>query len=327
MNTVNIIGQSLLADKMDQMLAGGRIVHAYLFAGPAGSGKRTMSNLFAQALICEGTGDKPCRRCRPCRQFESGNHPDIIRITRQEDKTVISIEQIRGMQAAVSVKPYQAGVRICIIEDAHLMQDRAQNSLLKTLEEPPFGTLFFLLTENCNALLPTILSRCQIFQIAGLTREETAQILMDRLGLSRSEAMTFSALTQGIPGKALELAGNNDFRTAREALINGFAHVGGPDVWGLSDIFAGHRDMCNDMLDILLIWSRDILMLLETEDESLVINMDKISLLRRQCKYFTSKSLQAIIDMIEKSRRIIKANGNYQLTIDNMLLMFREGAH
>jgi DNA polymerase-3 subunit delta' len=327
MNTTNIIGQSLLVGKMDQILAGGRVVHAYLFTGLAGAGKKTLSSLFAQALICEGQGDKPCNVCRTCRQYLAGSHPDVLWVRKPEDKTGIGVDQIRDMQAEIKVKPYQAGRRICFIETAHLMTDQAQNALLKTLEEPPPHTLIFLLADNTNALLPTILSRCQAFRISSISREDTAKILAGRLAMSQEEAMTYAALSQGIPGKALTLASDERFRDNRERLTAGMSLVGSPKILELYSAFKDNRGSADDLLDILVLWLRDLLILKETGNREMVVNLDKLSLLNKQIPAFTSRELQDMIEKIEESRRILKSNGNYQLTIENMLLNFQGGAN
>lgn len=322
MITQNIIGQSPLISRMERMLSSGRIVHAYLFTGAAGAGKRTLSDLFAQSLICTGEGDKPCHVCHACIQFKTGNHPDIIRIQREKDKTGVSIDQIRNMQDELKVKPYQAGRRICIIEDAHTLKDQAQNALLKTLEEPPANTLIFLLAENTNAVLPTILSRCQTLRVDRLSRNEAAQILMDRLKLPRDEALVLAALSQGNPGKALSLAEDEDYRSKRASLLEGMKLAGTYKILDLAAVFIDNKEKYDELLDVLVLWARDLLLLHETNTADLIINVDKISMLNEQSKVFTSKALQDIIELIEKSRKIIKSNGNYQLTIENMLLGF-----
>ncbi|HHU77540.1 MAG: DNA polymerase III subunit delta' [Caldicoprobacterales bacterium] len=322
MNTDHIIGQSPLIAGMKRILAGGRIVHAYLFTGPAGAGKKTMSGLFAQALLCTGQGNKPCRQCIVCRQFQSGNHPDVIRIKKPVDKTAIVVDQIRELQGIVKVKPYQAGKRVCFIEQAHLMTEQAQNALLKTLEEPPSHTLFFLLADNTNTLLSTILSRCQHFRIGSMSGEDISEILERRLSISRQDAAVYAALSQGNPGKAISLAEDDTFRHNREILIKGFSQAGSAGILELYDIFSRNKDRKEELLDILQIWIRDLLILKETGEWNLVVNLDQTHLLKRQVSRFTSAALRDMIKNIEESRRMLKNNSNYQLTVESLLLSF-----
>jgi DNA polymerase-3 subunit delta' len=326
MNTGNIVGQSPLIAGMEQILAGGRIVHAYLFEGPAGSGKKTISGLFAQALLCEGPGEKPCHKCIPCKQYESGNHPDVFWIRRLEDKTAISVDQIRELQSKVKVKPFQEGVRICFIDEAQLMNPQAQNALLKTLEEPPSHTLFFLLADNTSSLLPTIISRCQLFRIDSLSREDIAMLLNQRLSIGYEEGLTFAALSQGNPGQALALAGDEVFIGLREQLINGMNNAGTPKILDLIGLFIEYKERVEDLFTVLQLWIRDIIILKETEDYNLIINRDQIPLLSKQVSYFTTEALQVMIGSIEQSRKRLKSNTNYQLTIEAMLSHFQGGA-
>lgn len=326
MNTIKIVGQSLLIDKIKMIISSGQIVHAYLFTGPAGAGKKTLSSFFAQTLICQGKGDELCNTCHTCRQFLAGTHPDVLWIRRPEGKTGIGVDQIRNMQSEIKVKPFQSGRRICFIENAQLMTEGAQNALLKTLEEPPPYTVIFLLADNTNALKPTILSRCQTIRVGSISREDTARILIERLKLSRDQAMTYAALSQGIPGKALALAQNEDFRGIRDRLTARVSLVGDVKILEEYDVFQDSRDMIDDLLDILVLWFRDMLIFLETEKTDLIINMDKISLLKEQAPLFTSRDLKDMIDKVEETRKIIKSHGNYQLAIENMLLNFKRGA-
>ncbi|HHU48100.1 MAG: DNA polymerase III subunit delta' [Caldicoprobacterales bacterium] len=326
MNTSNIIGQSPLIASMERILASGRIVHAYLFTGPAGAGKKTMSSLFAQALLCTNIEDKPCYTCRTCRQFASGNHPDVFWVRRQEDKTAIVVDQIRDLQAAIKVKTYQAGKRICFIENAHLLTQQAQNALLKTLEEPPPDTLFLLLAENTSALLPTILSRCQVFRIGSLSGEDIIEILSSRLSVKKEDAAVIAALSQGNPGKALALAEDETFQSCRKILIEGLSQAGSVRILDLYGVFADNRDRVEDLFNILQLWIRDLLIFKETGKWKLIINLDQTALLRMQVSHFTSAALKDMIEKVEESRTMLKRNSNYQITIENMLLSFQGGA-
>ncbi len=327
MNTHHIVGQSQLVGRMDRILSGGRIVHAYLFTGPAGSGKKTLSSLFAQALLCEGPGEKPCGVCRTCRQFQAGSHPDVMWIRRQEGRKNILIEQIRDMQEKMKVKPFQAGNRICFIENAQEMTEQAQNALLKTLEEPPSHSVFFLLADSTFSILPTIRSRCQMVRIGSLPREDVAGILTKRLSLPREKAMTYAALSQGVPGKALSLAEDESFRGNRERLMGGLSMAGSSRILELYDVFQDHREQVDDLLDILILWFRDLLVYKETGDPDRIINLDQTGLLRKLAPLFTSRDLNDMMEKVEASRKILKSNGNYQLTIENMLLHFQGGSY
>jgi len=325
MNTHQYIGQSSLVKHLDSIISSGRIVHAYLFTGPQGAGKKTWSSLLARALLCEDTGDKPCGCCPSCRQALSGNNPDITVIGPQEGRTGILVDQIRELQGDIIIKPYKSKRKIYIIDRAHTMNDQAQNALLKTLEEPPAYAHIMLLADNVNSLKPTILSRCQLLRVERMSREDVAAIIMQHHTLSHGEAMAYAALSQGVPGRGLALAAGSDLKDKRDQMHKLLQRMNAAELTELWSIFKDVREMADDLLDILQLWFRDILVFKETGEAGMVANMDKITCFKAQACLFTIPVLQDIIEVIEKSRRILRSNGNYQLTIENMLLRIQGG--
>ncbi len=150
-------------DKAKQMLKNGlefrRISHAYIFHGPAGTGKRAAALTFAKVLFCLGRGSDPCGECVECRKAEHGNHPDLYRVV--PENGTIKIDRIRELQQRFAYRSQSSRMRVYIIEEAERMTTQAANSLLKFLEEPNSNIVAVLLTENGQALLPTIRSRAQ----------------------------------------------------------------------------------------------------------------------------------------------------------------------
>lgn len=113
-----------------------------------------LANLFAMTLLCETRDNEPCGKCHSCKQAESGNHPDIIRVTHEKPNS-ISVDDIRTqVNNTVDIKPYQGPYKVYIIPQADMMTPQAQNAILKTIEEPPSYAVFLLLTENAETLLP-----------------------------------------------------------------------------------------------------------------------------------------------------------------------------
>ena len=158
MNSNHIIGQSTLIKGLKAIVDSGRVVHSYIFTGPEGVGKKTISDFFAKMLLCTDQ-DKPCNQCKSCRQFESGNQPDLIRL--KSEKGVIRVDAIRDLRKDIGIKPYQGSRKVYIIEDGETMNQHAQNAFLKTLEEPPEHAVIMILANNLTGLFPTIISRCQ----------------------------------------------------------------------------------------------------------------------------------------------------------------------
>ncbi len=167
-------GNDAVTDMLKTKLRQGESAHAYLIAGPAGSGKKTLAFLIAAAMCCEDDGTVPCFSCPSCRKLLSANSPDLTMLGVEalpfsggdipavsEAPKTIGVDAVRALQTDVYIKPNDLDYKIYIIGHADRMTVQAQNALLKILEEPPQGVVFLLLCENRTALLPTVRSRVQ----------------------------------------------------------------------------------------------------------------------------------------------------------------------
>ena len=246
-------------DKMEQLMRSvqaGRIVHALLFVGPHGSGKRTVARLFAQAMLCRGE-NRPCGVCPACKRFLAGSHPDV-KILRPEKKT-IGVEEIRDLIDALSLRPYEGERHIAILEQADRLTPSAQNALLKTLESPPGEVMFFLLTDAPGALLSTIRSRCQSVRFGDLSVEDCAAVLIER-GVDPERAPVLAGMAQGSVGRALELDGDRDYLALREKVLSSLEAV--KDRASVSSAAAPLEDDKSaeaDILEIMELWARDLM--------------------------------------------------------------------
>ncbi len=197
-----IAGQDLLVGALRRTLARGEINHAYLFAGPDGSGKKTLALLFAQALNCSAE-NPPCGVCLSCRKTASGNHPNLFQIRPQGSS--IKIEQLRELKERFFYLSTEGQKKICIIFEADRLTLPAGNSILKILEEPPEDLVFLLLSARPWALLKTILSRCAHFFLRPLSHEDMSQLLEGKKDLPPSQRELLISLSEGNPGRALEM--------------------------------------------------------------------------------------------------------------------------
>jgi len=156
-----VIGQEHVTRTLRNALATDRIAHAYLFAGPRGTGKTTTARLLAKAVNCQGDGpQKPCGSCRICQAVEEGRLLDLIEVDAASNR---GIDEIRDLRDKVGYKPGEARIKFYIIDEAHMLTDAAFNALLKTLEEPPPHVIFVLATTEPHKIPATIISRCQRF--------------------------------------------------------------------------------------------------------------------------------------------------------------------
>ncbi len=178
-----------------------------IFHGPRGVGKMTAARELAVMLNCLDPS-QPSELCANCRQIEAGNFPDLIILDRGE-KASLTIEQVRGLISELALRPYLPhGVRIVIIDDAHLLTLEAQNALLKLLEEPPPATLIILAAQRLETLLLTVRSRCQTVRFLRPDEAAITALVGTRTGLDIPAARDVAIASDGSPGLALLLAGS-----------------------------------------------------------------------------------------------------------------------
>jgi DNA polymerase III subunit delta' len=170
-----IAGQTRAKQLLQNGLRHSKVSHAYIFAGPSGTGRKQMARTFAQALFCETMQDDACGACLSCRKVEHGNHPELFWI--EPDGASIKIDQIRELQHQFAYRSAGAGTKIYVIQEADRMTVQASNSLLKFLEEPQSPAVAILITENGQALLPTIQSRAQWVAFTPMAPSDMEQVL------------------------------------------------------------------------------------------------------------------------------------------------------
>ena len=253
---VNLVGQGEKMEHLMRSVQAGRIVHALLFTGPHGTGKHTAANLFAQTIFCTGA-NKPCGVCPACKRVLAGVHPDLHRVV--PEKNAIKVEAIRTLIDELSMRPYEGGYHVVIIESADKMNASAQNALLKTLESPVGDVMFFLITDVPGALLPTIVSRCQTVRMRTLNRAECEGVLVSR-GLTEERAKLLSGLSQGSVGRALELNEDSEFFSLREKVLQSLQSL--KDATSVADAAAGLTDAKGQetvILEIMELYARDLM--------------------------------------------------------------------
>ena len=245
--------------KMEQLMRSaqaGRIVHALLFSGPRGTGKKSMAEIFARAVLCEGE-KKPCDLCPACKKCLNGSHPDVHVVA--PEKNTIKVDQIRDLIETLSLASYEGGKKIAIIQRADCMNESAQNALLKTLENPTGDTLFFLLTEAPGALLPTIVSRCLQLRFSCLEVEECARVLKAR-GVEMERAGLLAALAQGSVGRALEIDADEQYLPLRDKVVDALEGIRGPaDVARAVGAIGDVKGREEAVLEIMELWARDLM--------------------------------------------------------------------
>lgn len=206
----SVRGHDRVVDDLRLALRQGRFPHAFLFVGPEGIGKRAFALTLAQALLCERAEEadlKACQVCPSCLQVAAGNHPDVLQVARPEDKHELPIRVIRDLCHDLGLKPARGARKVAIVDDADDLNDEAANAFLKTLEEPPPGSVLILIGTSSELQLETIVSRCRVVRFDPLPEAELATLLLEQGVTSDStEAHRLAKLGEGSVGRARGLA-------------------------------------------------------------------------------------------------------------------------
>lgn len=289
----DIIGNDENKKKLEYIVKNNNISHSYIFSGISGIGKFMFAEEFAKAILCLDNEKKPCNNCRACKSFENNNNPDIIIIDEQDES--IKTEQIKELVKNVLEKPIQGEKKIYIINNSENMTREAQNSLLKTLEEPPEYVIVILITSNENLLLNTIKSRCIKFQFQNLSDEEIKQYFrMANQVIDDSIIKIFGGSIE----KALKLKDNLDTYKNIKNIFKNIENLSGLQILNLKETIFKDKDEIFSILDYIN-----------------TIFFDKIL---ENIK--TANKYQKCIEIIEESKLRLKRNSNYDMTIDNLLL-------
>lgn len=304
-----------------------KLSHAYIINGQRGSGKKLLARLFAMTLQCESGTSDPCGQCRSCLQTKNDNQPDIITV-RHEKPATISVDDIREqLNGDILIKPYSSPRKIYIIPEADLMTVQAQNALLKTLEEPPEYAVIFLLTENADSLLATIRSRCVMLKLRNIKDKLVKKYLMEQMQIPDYQADVCTAFAQGNIGRAIMLAKSEHFNEIKDEAIQLLKYI---DEMELHEIVSAIKAIgkykleVTDYLDIVTIWYRDILLYKATKDVEGLVFGDQLKYIKEKASRSSYEGIEIILNSIENAKTRLKANVNFDLVMELLLLTIKE---
>ncbi|MDD3653187.1 MAG: DNA polymerase III subunit delta' [Desulfotomaculaceae bacterium] len=316
-----IFGHKPIVKTLINAVTNDRVAHAYLFTGPEGVGKATSALAFTRALLCSSSsGGDACGSCQGCRQLIHSNHPDFYRLG--PVGLSIKIEQIRELQRKIKFRSYKGGRQVFLIEQAETMTAEAANCLLKTLEEPPIGTVLILLSARPQALLPTIISRCQQLYFKHIPSRELSSYLSKLYNLHQEEARLLAVLSGGSMGKALACA-TGAFQEERAEAIRlaaGLREAGITETMELAGEIARSKKNILNLIELLACWYRDILVWKETGEVDLLYNPDLVNEVKLEAEVFEIARLVEILGDIEKLKSRIRFNTNMRLALESIFL-------
>ncbi|SDJ72064.1 DNA polymerase III subunit delta' [Salimicrobium halophilum] len=317
--------QPLAAQMLMNSYKRDRMAHAYLFYGHRGTGKREAARLLAKTLFCPNVIDtEPCQECRECRRIDSGNHPDLHWV--KPDGASIKKEQILTLQKEFTYTGLESDRKVYVIEAADLMTVNASNRLLKFLEEPSRETTAILLTENSEAIIQTIRSRCQQLAFQPLNQEKMKHFLMEQ-GISTSNASILSALTNN-GEEALEMLEGDWFANARKLVIQLTEVLQSKPNEAL--LFVNHqwmphfsdRDTLQRGLDVLMLWFKDMLHEHLGREEAVVFIQEKEKRERAMMR-FSRTQVTACMARIMEAKRHIHQNVHPTLVMEQLTLQLQ----
>ena len=287
----NILGNEEAKKILENTIKTGNISHSYMFVGQNGIGKFMIAKEFAKAILCQGD-QKPCNICEACIKFNGENNPDIQIIDEIEEKS-IKTEIIKEVVKGVYEKPIESSKKVYIINDSQKMTKEAQNSLLKTLEEPPEYVVIILITENENLLLNTIKSRCTKIKFNPLKDNEIIEILKEKYDYKEITENTLE-IAGGSVTHALSIQGKEEIFNEIKTIFSNLEKINIIDLLNKKDLIFKDKDNIYEILNY--------------------INIVLFNKIKENIKYTNC------IKIVEETKDRLKKNSNYDMTIDNLLL-------
>ena len=319
-----ILGHDWAVQTLAEHILRKKVRHAYLFTGPQGVGRRTLALRFAQALNCTQTKNpaQPCGVCRACTLIERMQHPDLVVVQSEQPGAQLKIDQVRELQHALSLAPYEALYRVAICLRFEEANPHTMNALLKTLEEPPAQVIILLTASNEELLLPTISSRCEIIRLRPLSIEQTSQGLQNLWDLPVEQASLLAHISGGRPGYArflsLEPAALEQRRTALDNLSN---LLSATRVERFYFVEKNYKDTAaiHVLLQVWLSFWRDVL-ITTTQAKISIQNFDREPEIQYLAQSFGMSKAKSMIDTLDRTISLLEKNVNPRLALEVLML-------
>lgn len=306
-----ILGHESIINGIKKRKLNNSFSHANLIVGDDGIGKSVIAKYLSNNII---------------KLKDNVESVDIVRY--YPSSSSFGVDDVRKIIDEVNKKPYEGDKKVLILYKCDKMTTQAQNALLKTIEDPPIGVYLILLSESLEAILDTIQSRCQVYKLTPLSKEDILEYIQinfpDVKYNDRYAALAFST---GIPGKVDRFINDEKLKELRNTCVELFLDILKKEhglVLKYQERLNSFKDEKYDILDILILFIRDIMVFKELNNKELVINFDKISDIIDISMGITYKKLSSMLQYIEEARINFSSNTNYSMTVSVMLMGFAE---
>jgi DNA polymerase III subunit delta' len=321
-----VYGHDWAVDYLRKGMENGRVRHAYLIAGTAGIGKNTLAHAFAMALNCveEDPAHRPCGECRSCRQVVSGNHPDLLYTETDPTTGALKIEEVRSLTSRIAMKPYQARYRVAVLQDFDHAQPRAQDALLKTLEEPPPHAVLILLASSLEPILPTITSRSQVIHLRPVAADVISAVLMADYELEEEQAVLLARLSGGRLGWAISAVQQPevfDQRMQALDLLEQALQMNRAGRFDLAQDLSRDKVALAQLLELWLTYWRDVLLMTENSPVRLC-NIDRQVTIEQLVYTVTPEQALEALRATQTLLDQLTLNINLRLAIEVMFLSY-----
>ena len=320
----DIIGLKKAVNHLLKSIKKGNISSSYIFTGKEGVGKKTTAIEFAKNINCTNRKDnlQSCEKCNSCRKINLKICPDLKII--EPEKGTLKIEQIREFRREINLKPFENSKKIYIFNNAEKMTDDAANCLLKTIEEPPEYAIIIVICSNIGSILPTIISRCQVLYFSTISSGEIEKAILKKNNLEISKAKLVSRIANGSIGNAFSILSDVEYFNRRDYLLNNVAEIiPGKidcDIFNRKEKIFSDISRSKEILDMILLWYRDILIIKELNSEKYIVNNDKLKILKEKAKLYSKNTLIDILDYLLQIQEYLKRNANKNIIFESLVI-------
>jgi len=319
----DIIGRKRAKSSIINDITYGKISHAYLIVGEVGVGKKIFAKAIANAILCSNfTNGKPCMQCTHCSSVLANGTTELYQLN--TEATSIKVDDIREVVKNIILKPTQSEKKVYIIYDGEKMTNQAQNSLLKTLEEPPNYGHIIITTNNIEGVLPTIQSRATKIYLGMNSKEEILNLLISKYGENDINEIACE-YAQGSIGKAIDIIESKLFKEIRELANNYVNNLINKNTIACIDCISKiNATNIEEFLSITIKLFKDIVVFLETQSDIFLINKDKKYIINNGVNKYNIGTILNVIFILEDNSMKLQGNASRKITLDGMTVKILE---